>query len=55
MDIGQLLTIFVSGMVSVSALSLIFAPRSKVADVVKALGESMSQIIKASKDYPSGG
>jgi gas vesicle protein len=43
---------FVSGLIVIAALSLIFAPKSTVAQVVKALGDSGANLIKAAKDYP---
>lgn len=52
MQIGEILTIFVSGLITLGALSLIFAPDSTIAQTIRALGESMSSVINAAKAYP---
>jgi gas vesicle protein len=43
---------FTTGLITIAALSLIFAPRSTVAQVVQSLGESGAHLITAAKAYP---
>ena len=50
----DIIGLFVSGVLGIAAMSLIFAPRSNVAGVVKALGDSASNLISTAKAYPSG-
>ena len=45
---------FFAGIISIAALSLILAPKSNIAGVVTALGNSTSQLITAAKVYPGG-
>ena len=50
----DILGTFVAGILSIAALSLIFAPNSTVAVTVKSVGESMANVIRAAKAYPAG-
>lgn len=53
MQVGEILTLFVSGVLTLAMLSLIFAPNSRIAETIRALGDSMSQVINSAKSYPT--
>ncbi len=54
MSVKDAIGAFISGLVLFGALSIILAPKSTTAQVVKALGESGTNLISAAKAYPSG-
>ena len=49
----DLIGLFVSGILGIAAMSLIFAPNSNVAGVVKALGDSGADLVRTAKQYPA--
>lgn len=53
MKVIDILGVFVSGIIGIAALSLVVAPNSNLAGVVRALGDAASSIIKNAKAYPT--
>jgi hypothetical protein len=52
MKVIDILGAFVAGIIGIAALSLVVAPDSNLAGVVKAFGESGSGLIYAAKSFP---
>jgi hypothetical protein len=55
MKIVDAIGVFIAGLITVAALSLILAPNSQMASVVKAFGDAGSELLKTAKNYPTGG
>lgn len=53
MKVIDILGVFVSGIIGISALSLVVAPNSDLANVIKALGDASTGLIQTAKAYPS--
>ena len=50
----DILGVFVSGIIAISAFSLVVAPKSQLASVVAAFGKAGSELIGAAKALPGG-
>ena len=54
MKVINIIGIFVSGLIAISAFSLVVAPHSQMAQVVAAFGKAGSDLISTAKALPGG-